>query len=118
MNRVGLQTCDDCDDCDVQDPNLLKIYWNLQVSSSIFNYFHVFFKSSILMEDMAANTCELLEVAVRTERCCITPLAYKKMSKAQREGYPEEGWTAYAVRKEKEMEELHTLVTSMLLRVF
>eukprot|EP00438_Fugacium_kawagutii_P000822 Skav235107 [mRNA] locus=scaffold711:258795:265209:+ [translate_table: standard] len=40
----------------------------------------------------------------RSERCCITPLAYSKMSKAQREGYPEEGWTAYAVRKEKEME--------------
>jgi len=60
---------------------------------------------------MAANTCQVLQVAVRTERCCITPLAYKKMSKAQREGYPEEGWTAYAVRKEKEMEELHTLVT-------
>jgi len=45
------------------------------------------------------------EVCRKSERCCITPLVYKKMSKAQREGYPEEGWTAYAVRKEKEMEE-------------
>lgn len=43
-------------------------------------------------------------LCMRSERCCITPLVYKKMSKAQREGYPEEGWTAYAVRKEKEME--------------
>lgn len=40
-----------------------------------------------------------------SERCCITPKVFAKMSKAQREGYPAEGWTAYALRKEKEIEE-------------
>ncbi|CAE7527007.1 unnamed protein product [Symbiodinium natans] len=48
---------------------------------------------------------EKCDVCKKYERCCVTPLAYSKMSKSQREGYPPEGWTAYAVRKEKEMEE-------------
>ncbi|CAJ1350759.1 unnamed protein product [Effrenium voratum] len=48
---------------------------------------------------------EKCDVCRKNERCCITPLVWAKMSKAQREGYPEEGWTAYAIRKEKELEE-------------